>query len=302
MKKKHSIHVYASTDPQQVQLAVEKYIADLKSHISHIHSTEADWMHVLSERLSSGSLWDEHCTMVLHLKEKDIKTLSNDWFKHFIATEHTTHHVVIALTDSFAKEHTLFKHPNIAVHDIYDRITSLTPEEKNFVGNDPEAIYSLGLLKKNTPTFRRWHSEHGALDIPMRIASLKALQPKETNTIFLLWIHTLLGKKPVSALDTLDSKERMECYYYVSAWVRGSLLEEEQQKTSATGLNKWPDALNAMRQWRLNTTRNIRYTWYVQWLTQEHTLKGLRYPRNPHQGWQECKILHRQWVAHILSA
>lgn len=289
------IYVYASTQIDKVIAAIEKHSTKIAhTVVVHIQSSSNDWMVSLQEKLTQGSLFDDTFSIILYIEEKDIKSLKTPWFQKFI-TQPSPHTLIIGLSNSYAKKHSVFNHAHIRIQDLYDRAVTLTPEERRFVGDDKDALHAMTLLKARPQQFQAWYTQHHAVSIPERIASLHAVSQTAITHIFLLWVQTLRGIKPLAYLDTLNTQERMECYNMVAAWVRGGLMDEENAITTASGLMKWPDAATAWRMWCTRTTYQQRTAWYMHWLEQEVLLKGLDYPRQAHVGWMNCKKLHQQW-------
>lgn len=297
----HKVDVYASYQEAKITHAIEQQLKTMTHIPLHIHTSSSDWDAQLSEHLCHSSIWGDRHVIVLHVAAKDLKSLKEPWFKLWLERE-SDHHLIISLHGSYANKIATLQHPNIRLHNLYDQNNTLTSQDREAVNHQSDALMWLEKLKSLQPTqYQQWLDTQASLSLSERIDTLQTYYHKSSSMVFLTWIQVLIKKQPFSTLQDFKTSEIMECFNMTSAFVRSGLLDEETSSPPSSGLMKWPEAKTAWNHWKTRLSRAERYAWYLAWIEQELTLKGMRHPLNHSQAWQTCIRLSQSWMVTIAA-
>lgn len=301
-KRTHKVDVFAAQKIAKIEHEIQKMVATMPSHIPiHLHRDNKDWCAQLNEQLCQHSLWGDQHLVILHIEEKELKILANDWFKHWLV-QPSSHHLIISLFGSYANKHKILQHKNIMLHNLYEREHTLSLQDKEAIGHHPDGLLWLDKLKSQQPLqYEQWLQTIENLSMPERLQTLQTYYHTQSSMIFLTWVQVLLEKQSFDILSNLNTSDIMECFNMVSAWVRSGLLDEEKQTGPSSGLMRWPEAKSAWTKFQKTSTRKERYQWYLQWIQQESTLKGMDHPMNHAHAWQACLRLTQQWLERIAN-
>lgn len=291
----YKVDVFASHQVAKIEHALQEKLSKMQHTPIHIHRTSSDWDAQVSEQLCQQSIWGDAHVVVLHIEEKELKMLNQPWFSQWLE-QSSPHHLIIALLGAYATKQKILQHKKICLHNLYDRENTLTPSDKQTINHDPEGLLWLEKLKSQQPLqYEQWMQTQEELTLQERLQTLQTYYHTQSTMMFLTWVQVLVGKQSLSVLLNIKTPEMMECFTMVSAWVRSGLLDEETSSGPSSGLMRWPDAKLAWASWQKKSSRIERYRWYLQWIQQEGTLKGMNHPLTQHHAWQACIQLTQSW-------